>query len=350
MRISEYKSLLKRALPRGRRILAVGPPGLGKTFCKVEVCRELGWDYIPLSAPLQSPVKVGGYPKASPNPDGDATHQLFNGIAKAFRATKPTVLDWDDLGMGNGETLKAILDLIQFGRIDDKQLPECVVLSGSSNDVGHGADVQGLIEPLKSRWHSIIHIAPNIDDLVVYGLVKGWPGWLLAWVRNNPDCLDNWKPTKNLQIDSCTARGIEYAAEWDLMGEDSSEVFAGCVGKGAATLMVAFKGLINELPDVDQVLMMPDKAPVPENPSARYLISMALACKMTAGNFERALVYLQRLPQMFRAFAIRDAFHAEQAKREAKTLAQGHTPISSSRGFTAWACSAEGKEVLAATQ
>ena len=53
---------------------------------------------------------------------------------------------------------------------------------------------------------------------------------------------------------------------------------------------------------------------------------------------------------MFRAFAIRDAFHAEQAKREAKTLAQGHTPISSSRGFTAWACSAEGKEVLAATQ
>lgn len=350
MKINEFQALLEKALPQKRRILAKGKPGIGKTYSHRQACARLGWDYIPICAPLQSPVKIGGYPRPPATEGGDATHALFDGIAAAFRATKPTYLVIDDLGMANGETLKAIIDLVQFGRIDSRTLPECVVIGGATNDVGHGADVQGLIEPLKSRWHTIINIEPCVDDLVRYGLSRNWPSDLLAYLRNSPDALHDWKPTKSIEIDGACPRGWEYVAEWINAGIDDNEVIAGCVGKGRAAEYLAFRGLIHELPDIDAVLMDPDGSPVPDNPSAKWLVSMALAGKMAGGNFGQCVKYLQRLPQMFRAFSIRDAVKAENMRRRDGSLPKGHAPIHASRDFTAWANSQDGQDIMSAAK
>jgi hypothetical protein len=348
MRIGQYKEFTLKALKHRRRVLDVGPPGVGKTAIRRQACKELGMDYIGICGPLQSPVKVGGYPRPAAEPDGDATHQLFNGIAQAFRATKPTHLHIDDLGMANGETAKALVDLVQFGRIDSRTLPDCVVVGASSNDIGHGADVQGLIEPLKSRFHAIVPVETHVDDLVPYGLAKGWPAWELAWIRNDPAILTEWKPIKSLKIEYCTPRGLEYLAEWDAIGEEDPEVWAGCIGKGAATKAIAFKGLINDLPDVDAILIDPKSAPVPENPSARLLVSMALASKMTAANFGQVVTYTSRLPQMFRAYTVRDAFRAEAARKADKALPKDWRALASSRDFAAWSVSEDGKAIMSA--
>lgn len=350
LRISAYIELLEKSLPKGRRILAKGPPGVGKTFAVQTACRHLGMDLISLCVPLQSPVKIGGYPRPPSVEGGDATHCLFDGIAAAFRATKPTCLFWDDLGMGNGETLKAVLEMIQFGRIDGRTLPDCVVQTAATNDVGHGADVQGLLEPLKTRFHSIISVEPHLDDTVAYGLAKGWPSWYLAWLRNTPDALHDWQPTKSISIDGATPRGHEYCAEWDLMGVQDLEVWSGCIGKGRATQAMAFRQLQNELPDVDSILVDPEGAIVPENPSARFLVCMALASRMTALNFGQALCYLNRMPAMFRAFSIRDALRAEAHRRADNLLPKGWVPFSSAKAveFSKWACSKDGQEVVQA--
>ena len=350
MRISEYGALLERALPKRRRILAVGKPGVGKTFTHRQVCARLGWDYIPVCAPLQSPVKIGGYPRPPAVEGGDASHALFDGIALAFRATKPTYLVFDDLGMAGGETLKAIVDLVQFGRIDNRTLPDCVVVGGATNDVGHGADVQGLIEPLKTRWHTIVTIEPSVDDLVRYGLAQGWPSDLLAFLRNAPDALHDWKPSKSMSVDGACPRGWEYVAEWVNMGELDPEVIAGCVGKGRAAEYLAFRGLVSELPDIDAVLVDPEGSPVPVNPSAQWLVSMALASRMTGGTFGQCVKYLQKMGQMFRAYSIRDAVKAENLRRKDGGLPKGYVPIHASRDFTAWANSEDGQGIMSAAK
>lgn len=350
MKISQYGALLERCLPHKRRVLAVGKVGVGKTFTHRQVCGRLGWDYIPICAPLQSPVKIGGYPRPPAVEGGDATHSLFDGIALAFRATKPTYLVFDDLGMANGETLKAIVDLVQFGRIDNRTLPECVVVGGATNDVGHGADVQGLIEPLKTRWHTIVNIEPSLDDLVQYGIAQSWPSDLLAFLRNTPDALHDWKPSKSMSIDGACPRGWEYVAEWINLKIDDPEVIQGCVGKGRAAQYLAFRSLVNELPDVDAVLVDPEGSPVPDNPSAKWLVAMALSSRMQGGNFGQCVTYLKRLPQMFRAYSIRDAVKAENLKRRNGGLAKGHTPIHAGRDFTAWANSEDGQSIMSAAK
>lgn len=348
MRITEFGKLLEVAFRHKRRVLAVGKPGVGKSFTYAQVCARLGMKFIPICAPLQSPVKIGGYPRPPVAEGGDATHCLFDGIAAAFRATEPTCLLFDDLGMAGGETLKAIVDLIQFGRIDGRVLPDCVVIGGATNDVGHGADVQGLIEPLKTRWHTIINIETHVDDVVAYGLSRDWPADLCAFLRNAPDALHDWKPSKSMSIDGACPRGWEYVAEWIGHGIDDAEVIGGCVGRGRATQYLAFRALANDLPDVDACLLDPETSPVPENPSAQWLVSMALASKMTAGNLGQVVKYTERLPAMFQAFCIRDAFQAEARRRVEKTLPKGWAALSSSRFFTAWATSEKGKAVMSA--
>lgn len=344
MRINEYRALLERALPKKRRLLGVGPPGVGKTFAAMEACRALAWDFIGLCSPLEDPSTIRGYPSRGAN--GEATHCLFDGVARAFKATKPTLLFFDDLGMASESTMRAIIRLVQFGEIDNRTLPDCVVIGAATNDVGHGAGVYGMIEPLKSRFHSIVEVETNLDDVVVYGLANGWPSWLCAFLRNSPDALHDWKPGKTMKVDGACPRGWDYLAHWDLDGEDDPEVWTGCVGKGRATQAHAFKGLITELPDIDAVLLDPASAPVPENPSARFLVTMALASRMNASNFGACVKYLGRLPAMFRAFGIRDAFRAEAERRKSGTKID--KPLTACRDFTAWAVSDDGKAVMAA--
>ncbi len=348
MRIGEAVDFYVRALPKGKIVLDTGKPGVGKTYARREACRILQWEYIGICAPLQSPVKIGGYPRAPMVEGGDATHALFDGIARAFRATGPTHLHIDDLGMANGETLKSIVDLIQWGRIDNRTLPESVVVGASSNDIGHGADVQGLIEPLKSRFDTILEIETNLDDVVRWGLSQGWPADLCGYLRNAPEALHDWKPCKNMRIDGACPRGWDHVAAWVNDGFDDPEIISGCVGKGRATEYLAFRALVNDLPDIDALLLDPDSAPVPENPSARFLISMTLASRMTGSNFGACVKYLNKLPAMFRAFSIRDAVKSEAAKRRDGKLGKDHKMIHTSRDYCAWATSKEGGDILSA--
>ncbi len=109
------------------------------------------------------------------------------------------------------------------------------------------------------------------------------------------------------------------------------------MGKGRAAEYLAFRGLINELPDVQAVLLNPEGSPVPKNPSARWLIACALAAKLNGSNFGQVIKYLNRLPQMFRVFSLRDALNAEGMRRVDGRLPVGYHAIHESRDFVEWA-------------
>lgn len=344
MKVSEYKRLMKTSLQHRRRVLAVGKPGVGKTQGASETCQESEWDFIGMCSALEDPSTIRGYPSRGNN--GEATHCLFDGIARAFKATRPTLLFFDDLGMASESTMRSIVRLVQFGEIDNRKLPDCVLIGAATNDIGHGAGVYGMIEPLKSRFHTIVEVDTNLDDVIAYGLARDWPSDMLAYLRNDPEALHDWKPCKSMHIDGACPRGWEYAAEWVNCGVLEPEVLGGCVGKGRATAYLAYRALADELPDINQVLNDPKNAPLPSNPSARYLVSCALASNMTWQNFGRCLIYLKRIPsRMFLAFAVRDAFRAQDEKRRMGKLPKGYRSIAESKDFVAWNCTKEAQEI-----
>lgn len=345
MKVQNYIELLVKAVPERRRILARGKPGVGKTQGAEQACQRMNRELIVSPLALDDPATIRGYPIRD---NGHAAHCLFGTIHRVFNATKPTLWLLDDIGQATESTLKSVMRILQSGELDGRKLPDCVSIIGCTNDISHGAGVYGMIEPLKDRWHTIIEVESDLDQTIAYGLSSGWDSSVLAFLRNAPDALNDWKPEKSMKTGGSTPRGWEDVSDWLKIGVDDREVVCGKVGEGRGTAFLAFRELMSELPDINQVLLNPEDSPVPTNPSARFLVSMAIACRMTAGNFGQCQKYLARLPAMMRAFSVRDALQAESISRKASRLPKDHKPISSSRDFTSWAVSKDGKDIIAA--
>jgi hypothetical protein len=349
MRVGEFSNVFEKAFEAALNLLVVGPSGIGKTQVPTDFCKRKGYDCEAICAPLADPPFFMGYPYRD---NGTAGHAPFGVLAKCLKATKPTLLVIDELGGASSATIKSALRLVQFGEVCGQKLPECVRMIALSNDVGHGADVMGIIEPMKDRFISIINVEPHVDDTVAYGLARGWPDWELAFLRNNPTALHDLKPLKSMQRSGATPRGWEGVAKLDKGGfldtDQGPDFICGAVGKGRGTEALAFRGLVNELPDIDALLLDPESAPVPTNPSAKFLVSTAISSRMSAGNFAQCVKYLSRLEPMFHAFSVRDAFRAEAIRRQEKTLPKDYRAISTSRDFAAWSSSPIGKDITAA--
>jgi len=352
MRIGKFERFCELALPAHSKFLVVGPPGVGKTQVPADVARRLGWDYIPICCPLTDPSFWMGYPYRN---NGTAGFAPYGQIAAALAASKPTLLVLDEFGAMGETTTKACLRFVQFGEVGDKRLPDCVMICAASNDVGHGAGVMGLLEPMKDRFATIISVEPHVEDTIAYGLANDWPAWLLAYLQNSGPgetspygALLDWKPTKNMGRSGATPRGWGEVAVLDKSGllDFDPEVICGAVGRGRGLEALAFRDQIQSLPDINQVLSDPAAAPIPDNPSHRYFVALGLAAKLNGRNFGVGLTYLNRLPQAMRAFSVRAARRREYAQKADGKLPAGYKMIHESVDHTAWAVSQDGREIV----
>jgi hypothetical protein len=342
MNPKQFEAVFEAALRRGKRLLVVGAPGVGKTQIKEQVARRCGFEYVGLCSPILGPQFVEGYPFRE---NGHASHAPFAQLARALDAKAPMFIDFDELGGASGEVIKACLRLFQFGEVAGRKLPDCVVLGASSNDIAHGAGVSGLFEPMKDRFHSIVNVEYDPESVVQHGLARGWDVSVVAWIRNKGLEAFDWRPSRDMQRGGATPRGYEYCSEWFAGGVEDAEVHAGCVGKAMATGLLAFRALMRQLPDIDAVLMDPEGSAVPEPIDAQYFVACALAQRISAGNFGRAAVYLRKLSQVLRVFAIKSAFQAENTRKRDGLLPANWSPLGASQDFLSWAWSPEGRAV-----
>jgi hypothetical protein len=328
------RTLLCAAFKNKRQVLVKGPPGCGKTYIIEEAAKLVNMDVILFHPAMSDPTDAKGMPRV--HADGDhATFLPFGDVWRAIKSTKPTVFFMDDLGQGSESVMKALMQLVWGRRLNGHTIPDHVVFCGATNDVGHKAGVTGIIEPLKSRFHTIVELECSLDSWCGWALKKvpAIPIELIAFLRSVPAALNEFTPTKEL-TNSPSPRNWEHFADWLNDGVRTFEVLAGCVGKGRATEYLAFEDMCKNAPSLDAILMNPDTEPVPddEHPAMRYLVSTGLAARAKRANMDKIARYLNRMPQPFRVLCYRDAFTRD--KDIAKTAA-----------FVGWATD-EGKDFI----
>ena len=76
---------------------------------------------------------------------------------------------------------------------------------------------------------------------------------------------------------------------------------------------MAFVRLSRALPSPDEILLHPDSAPVPAEPSAQVAIATALGRVLTDHSIAKGMRYLKRLPAEMRVLAVRDAVRRSRA-------------------------------------
>ena len=76
--------------------------------------------------------------------------------------------------------------------------------------------------------------------------------------------------------------------------------------------------MFRQLPSIDEILLNPATATVPDEPSAQIAIATALGRVLSDSSVGRGLTYLDRMPTEMRVMAMRDA--------AARDTAITHTP------------------------
>lgn len=87
----------------------------------------------------------------------------------------------------------------------------------------------------------------------------------------------------------------------------------GTIGSGATAELVGFLQLFRQLPSIDEILLNPDTAPVPAEPSSQIAIATALGRVMTDQSIGRGKKYLDRMATEMRVLAMRDAAARDRA-------------------------------------
>lgn len=328
MRPKTLKGLLTKSFTNGRRVLIKGKPGIGKSDIVAQACAEIGAELLISHPAISDPTDYKGMPAMVG--EGRAEFVPFGDLNKLIEADKPTVAFLDDIGQAAPAVQAALMQLVLARRVNGHHISDHVVFCGATNDTGHMSGVSGMIEPLKSRWDTIVELEVSLDDWSTWALDNRISPELIAFLRFRPQLLSDFRPTREIR-NSPSPRGWASVASWISDDVKDIEVFSGAVGEGAATEFFGFLDMYSTLPSLDQLLLDPQGSPVPENPGALFAVAAGLARKATSANLNRITQYTSRMPKEFDVVCIRDSFRLD------KTIA--HSPA-----FVDW--SVRNSEVL----
>ena len=319
MKPSELTSFLTTAFSNRRQVLIKGSPGIGKSDVVDQAIAACGAVGLIKHPAVEDPIDAKGLP-GHDTIDGLKIARFFpfDDLYAMMTATKLTVVHLEDFGQASPATQASYMQLLLRREINGKKLSPDVVFVATTNDTKDCAGVGGLLEPVKSRFHTIIELEVSLDDWVNWAITNNLPPALVAYIRSCPDALNEFKPTKQLTNSPCP-RTWASVGKWESQGVTSQEVWAGSVGKGRAAEYLAFREEALSLPDPDACLLAPDTAPIPDKPSMRYAMSVAIAYRVSPSNFEQAIRYTSRIGKAFETLTVTDSLRRNE--KLAKTTA-----------------------------
>ena len=301
MKPSDLISSLKLLITLKRPSFITGDAGVGKSRIVRQVAGELGLQLIDVRAVLLDPVDIRGLPHV--NGDGRAHWAIPDFLPRDGEG----VIFLDELNRAPQLTQNACLQLALERQVGEYHLPDgWSVLAVGNPDTHRG--VTRMSEALANRF---VHLSAEAD-------VDDWTRWaigadvrpeLIAFIRFRPELLHSYDP-KSTEKAYPSPRSWEFVSQILNASPDPSvehALYAGTVGEGPAGELKGFLDVYRQLPSIDNILMNPKKAKVPEEPGALFAVAAALARKATESNFDRVMQYADRIPREWAVYCVKDA-------------------------------------------
>lgn len=305
---SQLKSFLEVSIPERMPILLTGAPGVGKTDIVSQAAKACEAEFYPEFPAIGDPTDGKGVPFAG-NGDGVAKWLQFERHKLYCSTDKLTVVLLDDLGQAPPAVQASYMQWILARRIGDVKVSPEVCFIACTNRRADRAGVAGLLEPVKSRFATIINLDVDVNDWVKWALSHNIPTELITYIRYKPDMLHKFEPTADLVNSPCprTVANVGRLYAMGIPAEIEQETYTGAVGSVFAAEFLGFLRIFRTLPNPDLILQNPETAPIPEDPATKFAICGVLAKKASQNTIGRLVKYFNRLPGEFGILAMRDS-------------------------------------------
>src|SRR5271156_851581 len=157
----QLSAFLSRAIPARLPILITGAPGIGKSDIVAAAAVDAKADLILSHPAVADPTDAKGLPWPGKN-GTEATFLPFGELAQAIKAKNPTVWFLDDLGQASPAVQASFMQLLLARRVNGHVLPDCVTFVAATNRRADRAGVSGILEPVKSRFATIVELVATI--------------------------------------------------------------------------------------------------------------------------------------------------------------------------------------------
>lgn len=281
-----------------------GSPGIGKTdiICLAASMAKngskgkspLGMEVHVAHPVVSDPTDFKGMPAVV---SGEAHFLPYGDLKALLEAKSPLLFFLDDLGQAPGAVQAACMQLLLSRSINGHKISDFVTFAAATNNKSDKAGVTGILEPVKSRFTTILGVSVNVDDWIKWAVGKGadgeqrMPDSLIAYIKWKPDALSNFQPTAEI-VNTPSPRTIAALGRLVKMGFHGSSskrgfdgrlaLYEGAVGAGVAGEFLAFQEVYMNMMDPDLILADPSRLKVDhEKMDVNYAMVIALASRVT---------------------------------------------------------------------
>lgn len=315
-----------------------GQPGIGKSSILQTLAKRFP-DHLPVYIDCAD-LDLGDLAMPAMN-HNDKTTSFYPNERFNLHHGKPVLIMLDEITKASEPVKNMLLPVMLERRLGSVKFhPDSIVYStGNLTTDGVGDTMKA---HAKNRLTSVTVRNPNDDEWVAWGMDNGIAPEVLAWVKQFPHCLamyndesqkENmymYNPRKQ-QDSFVSPRSLAKASvivkNRHVLGEDATLVaLMGTIGESAARDMSAYFSLADGLPSRESVYKEPEKALVPNDPSAKVILVMRELMSLKAEHMDAWMRYLQRLPMETQAL-----FAVNIMASERKSIA------ATNKSFVTWA-------------
>jgi len=103
------------------------------------------------------------------------------------------------------------MQLILARRINGYKVSDQVTFLAATNRKQDKAGVSGILEPVKSRFVSIVELEPDLEDWAAWAASNSLPAELIAFVRFRPNLLNDFTPSVDITKPRPRSRQSQWA-------------------------------------------------------------------------------------------------------------------------------------------
>lgn len=311
MKFSDIKEsvLAQFAMPNGNKVVPfiVGKPGGGKSSVAREIAKELcALHKIPESRviefnpSLREPSDVLGLPDLHGDCARWVPAEEFYAIRKGQGAS---VLIIEELSDASMDMMNAMCRIILDRHAGNLPLTDELYIIASGNRTEDRSGANRLSTKLANRMRTL-QFEERLDDWISWASGAGVDGTIMAFLSWKPQLLSDFEPSRTANP---TPRSWEDVSRIPVTLSPSVylEHVAGAVGEGAAAEYIAFRNIIDNLPDFDEILANPAKAEVPKDPSTLYALCCKVASEVNKDNAAPCMKFVSRMAPEFVIMCLR---------------------------------------------